>query len=949
MKNKLNKYYIKTISARKYTINHINAMASVKGGRALIGVFVNLLPVTGLQTTCARVRSIVVFLKLVSFLFRNNGAKGACLILKVYAVTLQQAVGGHVVEDLTELKFRISRTNRGLPRCIPVQHRQSIRAGDIEMVKFYLTLFNLYRVIEFKGDFRLSSLSKTIVSPAKTLVGFVQFKAELLAFVPKFFNLLKGQIGMNARSLGRELMVEYENAKAFPLLKSSPFTYPLHKLEDLSRSEQTELMQKLPVSSTHPIAVHEAANALYNNIELQEPTLYFLGLLPQNSSLRLAFFNAKQVPLIKGTGTQKSFTPTLGKLSLKEESAGKVRVFAMVDCWTQWLLKPLHDLIFDHILPGIPQDGTKDQLAPIHALLKRDSSSLFSLDLSAATDRLPIWLQEAIVAGFAGKEFASYWAQFLVNRDYVLTLTNKNNDTPVRYKLRYAVGQPMGAYSSWAMLALTHHMIVQFSAHMAYGKGQWFPAYAILGDDIVIGDAEVAKAYLKVMATLGVGIGLHKSLISAAGTALEFAKRTFYLGQAVSPVPITEWIAALTGPSCAVEFIKKYNLTLAAFLKCAGFGFNVLGRLQKPLGRLNAKVRLVILALNIPITPEQVEDFFSLGMPKSGRALFETVAVIDQMVEKEFRLLKAALNKMRLGLFSLEGEHLHSVDRAKELLTRVKGLEVKPGTVELIEDAFLTEVLPALGGKGKEDLRDPRLNIEKMLILVDPRGNAWVAERQMVKLTALESIESYPGDTKLFYCAKWLELFQPGKIFNGALLEFLRDLADDLSNRDLAPDTGTFIGMDYKVTAGSYLRTLATLYEAEALKPLTLLMKELQLLTQADIKVKAQYTAQTVSDTLVQVMLSKYDVTAKELFISLISLSKMIGKIPMANLSYARVIDMAQRGFTDGMHIRLWKSLSGLAQGTKVPGSKVTNQEQSPTFKTEKSAKMEDPNLRWFL
>lgn len=27
--------------------------------------------------------------------------------------------------------------------------------------------------------------------------------------------------------------------------------------------------------------------------------------------------------------------------------------------------------------------------------------------------------------------------------------------------VRYAVGQPMGALSSWAMLALTHHFIVQ--------------------------------------------------------------------------------------------------------------------------------------------------------------------------------------------------------------------------------------------------------------------------------------------------------------------------------------------------------------------------------------------------------------------------------------------------------------------------------------------------------
>jgi hypothetical protein len=32
----------------------------------------------------------------------------------------------------------------------------------------------------------------------------------------------------------------------------------------------------------------------------------------------------------------------LGKLALKEEAAGKIRVFAMADAFTQWALYPLH-------------------------------------------------------------------------------------------------------------------------------------------------------------------------------------------------------------------------------------------------------------------------------------------------------------------------------------------------------------------------------------------------------------------------------------------------------------------------------------------------------------------------------------------------------------------------------------------------------------------------------
>jgi hypothetical protein len=89
----------------------------------------------------------------------------------------------------------------------------------------------------------------------------------------------------------------------------------------------------------------------------------------------------------------------LGKLGFKEEAAGKVRVFAMVDPLTQWLLAPLHKLLFS-ILRRLPMDGTFNQLSPIRRLLKVANSKnlpLYSLDLSSATDRLPAKLQARLL------------------------------------------------------------------------------------------------------------------------------------------------------------------------------------------------------------------------------------------------------------------------------------------------------------------------------------------------------------------------------------------------------------------------------------------------------------------------------------------------------------------------------------------------------------------------
>jgi hypothetical protein len=88
----------------------------------------------------------------------------------------------------------------------------------------------------------------------------------------------------------------------------------------------------------------------------------------------------------------------VGQLSLKEEAAGKVRVFAMVDIWTQSVLKPLHDSVAD-ILKSLPNDGTFDQEGAVkRCFIKTKAAGCsYGYDLSAATDRLPILLQAPLL------------------------------------------------------------------------------------------------------------------------------------------------------------------------------------------------------------------------------------------------------------------------------------------------------------------------------------------------------------------------------------------------------------------------------------------------------------------------------------------------------------------------------------------------------------------------
>lgn len=205
----------------------------------------------------------------------------------------------------------------------------------------------------------------------------------------------------------------------------------------------------------------------------------------------------------------------LGRLAKLYEAAGKVRVIAICDWWTQSLLLPLHNALFA-TLRTVPMDGTFDQVGALQrARTISRGRPAYSFDLTAATDRLPIDLQEQILSAL-GLSWAGYWRSLLSSREWWLS------SKPVKY----AVGQPMGAYSSWAMLATTHHVIVQAAAYRV-GWRHAFPYYAVLGDDIVIFDQKVAEAYRELMAALGVPINMSKSLVSETG-CLEFAKRWFH-------------------------------------------------------------------------------------------------------------------------------------------------------------------------------------------------------------------------------------------------------------------------------------------------------------------------------------------------------------------------------------------------------------------------------------
>lgn len=223
----------------------------------------------------------------------------------------------------------------------------------------------------------------------------------------------------------------------------------------------------------------------------------------------------------------------LSKLSLVKDKEAKVRIVAILDYWTQSVLLPLHQALMSK-LRGLKPDMTFNQGG---FRVQLGQGPYHSLDLTAATDRFPVSLQEAVLATMISPEYAAAWRRCIVDRDYWYRWTGQ------WLTVRYATGQPMGAYSSWAMFAVTHHAVVRLAAKRA-GLTVRFSNYALLGDDIVIANDAVAKEYRAILASIGVSVSETKTHVSK--DTYEFAKRWILRGTEVTGAPLGSLFEAIT-------------------------------------------------------------------------------------------------------------------------------------------------------------------------------------------------------------------------------------------------------------------------------------------------------------------------------------------------------------------------------------------------------------------
>jgi hypothetical protein len=565
--------------------------------------------------TRSKVIQLATFAKFVANMVRKQGRVGLVQYLKTCHTMLMQGVPGSElkVNSRAISKVAVAKSGHGLPRVIPRYARGFIARGDQSTIRFWLTLLGMYRILLIDPKYKLSTITEAGIPIRR------EFKLEWVWFLRKrFIRGLELHTGEKLLDVGSSIL---GRPSVIPIMKSSA-DLPQVNWDNGEVGPSTSFGCRFNAAKRWTEGSWDWALFRYLSVTpggtgtTQSLWTLMLETVEAASIVARSSQNSTELESIRKARSEKGHqlarkrdefqngASTNGRLSVKIEPAGKARVFAMVDYWTQVALKPLHDWIFS-VLREIPQDGTFDQIRPIKRLLKKvgPNEKIWSFDLSAATDRIPVLLQGLLLWQIFGRHVASTWKALLCGRGYYLGANHakaaKLGDKGLY--LRYAVGQPMGAFSSWAMLALTHHAMVQFAAYRA-GEAKWYDLYAVLGDDVVIAGDRVGLEYRKLCEEIGVEIGIAKSL-AARGKTLEFAKKFFFQGEQVSGLPIKYWAAAQHSLGVAHALSAWYpNGSLANFVRSLGVGFKGASKTDGLWDTVPRRLKVLLVLLTQPVT-----------------------------------------------------------------------------------------------------------------------------------------------------------------------------------------------------------------------------------------------------------------------------------------------------------------------------------------------------------
>jgi len=536
---------------------------ALEGPRSLKGYLAKVNLILSFGLTKERCLCAHWFAKKIIGMSRKSGWLFVSIYCKHAAASLQTAYAG---EFPIHQPFPISLTRSGYPRIIPAYHRHVIMLGGDRadgLVRMYLSFFSLTKVIPLAKRVSKETFS-SIITPltqdeeesVNNMANVIKqlFPVLVSRYIPWVTTIPLKQ-GMTWLPTWKAIP-NYKVFKGFGLPKSPYIVWPLElkcfgsMLRFIhSKGDQFSPLCLWPSRVRYAL---DPRNKIYTNLDLDACEKSFAPLLP----------------VVEGPAAQHF---CFGRLGSSVEGRAKRRIFAIGNYVCQRLLKPVHEFLMA-VLKRLPSDGTFNQTGPLRHIV--DKPCYYSYDLSAATDRMPLRVLFYSMEYLFGRSYASA----VVNS----TLACHRFEVPFvkgkgRSGVSFITGQPLGFLSSWPLFALSHHLIVWAAAELV-NPGVRFWDYALLGDDVVIANRDVALSYRRVMEGLKVKISDIKSLVSSH--ACEFAKRFLVKGlrKDLSPVSLKDLMGAHHPLGIASLRMKFPQIPEKVLMRFQGAGYRTLAK-----------------------------------------------------------------------------------------------------------------------------------------------------------------------------------------------------------------------------------------------------------------------------------------------------------------------------------------------------------------------------------
>lgn len=508
------------------------------------------------------------------------------------------------------LSVPVSLTRGGYPRILPRFHRLLIYKRDDRanrLVKMYFTFFSFYSIIEI-GKKLSKSTFKSIKSPVEDIDLVLQWLGKAKSSFPLLLKRYVPRIHLIPLHQGMRWIPSWKVLPTYHTLKLL-FTKIFPEKRRYLKIRSPFIVQTMELSAFLPLKnfINARGEQWCQGILFPKRVRYAFDKNNKIfSGTDLDSFESMVAPYLPPWHPSLGI-PMTGKLAQKVEGGGKRRIFAIGNWVNQRLLTPVHDWL-SQILRSINMDGTYNQTKPLLG-----SMNCYCFDLTAATDRWPLVVMFEVMVILFDRSFASAVVNsaLAMNIFYKTFIKDSRMNRPASW-ISFVAGQPLGYRSSWALFALTHHLVVWYSAEQVY-PGKRFDRYAILGDDIVIADRQVAEVYKSVLQYLQVKISGSKSLISKTG-GVEFAKRFLVKGLSVDLSPVT--IKSLLGahlPMCRFALAHRYPIgRFSTFRRLGGAGYKSCSRTK---GSFTTDREKVDWCLWVQLHFPSLESFFGDGYP----------------------------------------------------------------------------------------------------------------------------------------------------------------------------------------------------------------------------------------------------------------------------------------------------------------------------------------------